>query len=418
MKSIIEEVVLWLVVGIGWQWICTWTLFPWTLPIFVHATNADLTMTSPVCEDNLYSPKGLDKGILSWMNSLPGGYYNPKQEFRHSDPNDPSSLSGIFAKERIEKGELLCRVPWTYLVTSANGEIEDEQLDCGMTRELAKQLKLGTTSKYGPYIDYLNGQPENQLPSVWSQQGQELLLQVVGQSRQENSKLRITNQDYLTAHFPPYSMLAWMEEWIDRCQGDMNDSYGKKAALMALLRADDFMMIPAYDFYNHRNGKWHNADSIWEFGDKHETRALRTIEAGEQIYISYDRCSHCEGRAEGYGTAEMFRDYGFVESFPQRWHYYRFSDIEFELDQRDGYYHVEWMNKPTGVHAQKSLEWLREQLARLSRLWYYESKNQRDIPQNEWDMIWTFHHANVIAIKSAIQGLQGHRNKIMNIVKK
>lgn len=280
----------WFLLAIGGVWI-------W-LP-FLHAVEL---VVEPVCEENPYSPRGLDKGILSWMHSLPGGYYNPKQEFRHSDPNDPSTLSGIFAREPIEEGELLCRVPWKYLVTNPSGRIEDEQLDCGMTRELARQLKLGKKSKFGPYVEYLNAQPEHQLPSAWSPQGQELLLQVLGQSREENSAI-LSDSEYASVDFPPLRMVAWMEEWYDRCHGNPNDTWGKKAALMALLRADDFMMIPAYDFYNHRNGEWHNADSEWEYGEYHETRASRSIEAGEQIYISYDRCPICSGRSEGYGTA-------------------------------------------------------------------------------------------------------------------
>ncbi len=283
----------------------TWCLVvytgTWIVTSIVHA-NEELRIHD-VCE-NSYSPKGLDKGILSWMHSLPGGYYNPKQEFRHLDPEDTSTLSGIFAREQIEEGELLCQVPWEHLIANPKGPIENQQLDCGLVRELARHLPLGKKSKFGPYIEYLNSQPENQLPSVWSTEGQELLLRLLGQTREENSEEDspfATNLDSI--HFPPTRLVAWMEEWYDRCEGDPDDTWGKKATLMALLRADDFIMIPAYDFYNHRNGEWHNADSDWEIGEYHETRASRTIEAGEQIYISYNRCPICFGRRVGYGTA-------------------------------------------------------------------------------------------------------------------
>jgi hypothetical protein len=44
---------------------------------------------------------------------------------------------------------------------------------------------------------------------------------------------------------------------------------------------------------------------------------LQEIEAGEEIYLSYNQFHDCEGWWHEYGTPEMFRDYGFVEQYPQ-----------------------------------------------------------------------------------------------------
>ena len=272
-------------------------------PSLVVVVQADELLINPTCE-NSYSPNGLDRGILSWMHNIPGGFYNPKQEFRYSNPNDPTSLAGIFAKERIEEGELLCRVPWEYIITSPLDEMEREQLECPMIRVLSRELQLGKLSKFAPYVEYLNTQPLHQLPSVWSKEGQDLLLKVLGQTREQNGvEDPVPDQDLAALSFPPTGVVRWMDEWYDRCGGDPNDTWGRRAALMALLRADDFMMIPAYDFYNHRNGEWHNADTESEFGGYHETRAKRVIEEGEQIFISYNRCFDCGGRDEGYGAS-------------------------------------------------------------------------------------------------------------------
>ena len=279
-----------------------WWLGLVILATIVDANDEDL-LINPTCK-NSFSPTGLDRGILSWIDNVPGGYYNPKQEFRHADPNDPTSLAGIFAKERIEQGELLCRVPWEYIVVGAKKEFENEQLECSMVHVLSRELQLGQSSKFAPYVEYLNTQPLHQLPSVWSTEAQNLLLQIMGQSWEQNDIYEFELDDDLVAvSFPPVRMLSWMEEWYDRCEGNPNDTWGRRAALMAILRADDAIMIPAYDFYNHRNGQWHNADSEIEVGSHHETRARRTIEAGEQIFISYYRCLDCAGRAEGYGTS-------------------------------------------------------------------------------------------------------------------
>ena len=56
--------------------------------------------------------------------------------------------------------------------------------------------------------------------------------------------------------------------------------------------------------YNHRNGKWFNTALTIIPGESHEMRARRRIEAGEQIYNSYNMCDECGGRIDsGYGTA-------------------------------------------------------------------------------------------------------------------
>ncbi len=109
---------------------------------------------------------------------------------------------------------------------------------------------------------------------------------------------------------------------------------------------------------------------------------------------------------------EIFRDYGFVESFPQHWHYYNFNDMEFELHQLDGFYYVEWMKEPTENQAMQWYQWLQQEYRRLTRFWYHESNNQNSIPKNEWDMTWNFHHSNVVAIKCAIHALEGKNMSI------
>ncbi len=204
----------------------------------------DFDLAVDVAEALRYSPQGLDYGTLTWIHNTDGGYYNPKQEFRTENPNDPNSLVGVFAKERIEIGELLCRVPSTHWITGITNESEHSQLCCDMVRKLALNMKLGNESKFSPYIRYLNEQPENQIPSVWSTQAQDLLLQVMGQTRDENNQ-----SGEKSAMFPPSKVAAWIEEgWYGRCQGNHHDDVERKAALMALLRADDEIMIPAYDF--------------------------------------------------------------------------------------------------------------------------------------------------------------------------
>lgn len=109
----------------------------------------------------------------------------------------------------------------------------------------------------------------------------------------------------------------------------------------------------------------------------------------------------------------MFRDYGFVEAFPQRWHYYNHNELEFELihDEESGYYSVEWVIRPEDDRVEIIREWLLGQVRRLERLRHVTSPTQESeqsgVPKNEWDMIWSFHKANIVAMRSAIKALDG-----------
>lgn len=55
--------------------------------------------------------------------------------------------------------------------------------------------------------------------------------------------------------------------------------------------------------YNHRNGKWLNADNKVVENQHFVVLATKTIEKGEQIHISENMCRECGGRKHGYGTA-------------------------------------------------------------------------------------------------------------------
>jgi hypothetical protein len=248
-----------------------------------------------VCISSASEAKPDDFGILEWVHNAEGGYYNPKQDFRYATPGDPTSIAGIFAKERIEKGETLCTVPWQRLLMS-DDPTEDDQLCCGTGYAVAREMRKAEDSEYAPYVTYLNAQSEGQIPSAWSKQGKALLQEIIGGTARE-------------PFIPPTEATEWLDDdWYTRCDGDPHDALTAKAALLVVQRSDDVLMIPAYDFYNHRNGKWLNAGAEIVKGTHHITKATRTIEPGTQLYISYNMCTECGGRRSGYGTAgKLFR---------------------------------------------------------------------------------------------------------------
>jgi hypothetical protein len=262
-----------------------------SLPVLLcFLTHASLVSSS--------SSSDLDHGLLiEWLTSLDGGYFNPKQDIRREDPNDPTSKFGIFAKELIEEGDLLSEVPWEAIISSEGGEFEyddddETALSCGTARNVAREMRLGAdNSKYGPYIGYLLAQREGEIPSAWSKEGQNLLLDVLdGKSNQEVPVVL------------PVDAFGW-RTLSEKCHSDKNNVLSARAAMLVVQLADDDIMVPVYDLYNHRNGDWYNTKDEIHDGVKHEMRARRTIQPGEQLYNSYNMCDECgERSSEGYGT--------------------------------------------------------------------------------------------------------------------
>jgi hypothetical protein len=228
----------------------------------------------------------LNFGIFDWIHNSEGGFYNPKQEFRR---DEKTGLAGVFAKERIEKNEVLLTVPWDLILKSDDWE-EEGQMCCGTVASVAREMRLGDESKFAPYANYLNSQSIDQLPSAWTPAGQELLRTIVGGEVEEPK-------------IPPTEPTEWLSyDWNNRCGGKSLDALSAKAAVLVVQRIEDFIMIPAYDMYNHRNGKWFNTRTDTEDDVNHVTKAKRVIEAGEQIHVSYNQCEECGGRDVGYGT--------------------------------------------------------------------------------------------------------------------
>ena len=163
---------------------------------------------------------------------------------------------------------------------------------CGTVRSVAKEMQLGEKSEdFGPYAAYLNAQAEGQLPSAWSPAGKKLLQDLVGGEPKGTI-------------IPPTEPSQWLEyDWHNRCKGFPEDTLSNKAALLVVQRSDDYLMIPGYDLFNHRNGAWLNTMTQTMEGQHQITTATKTIEKGEQIYISYNQCKECQGRRFGYGTA-------------------------------------------------------------------------------------------------------------------
>jgi hypothetical protein len=289
----------------------------------VHS--AEATAAATVADPHLESVKE----IYAWVDAAEGGFVTPKQSVRRMIEHDLDTPLIVYATEDIAKGELLVQTPWSHILQSVD-EGKDEASDwyCGTSMKLAKEMRLGRDSFYAPYAVYINEEPDGQLPAQYSKAAKEMLHQIIGRHPDEINRSQIfeRGESYDQRIMPERITEGLETSWYGACRMPRSDVISAKAASMVIQRADDDILIPAYDAYNHRNNDKHNGVEYMNAHAKttrnkhHQTFALRDISKGEQIFISYNQCPQCGGRADyGFGTAEMYREYGFVEWFPQRW---------------------------------------------------------------------------------------------------
>lgn len=255
---------------------------------------------------------------VDWVKAN-GGYFNPKIEFHHLNPDDPtSSPSGLFVKDDVAKGEVLMIIPQKCLLRSSEDDATLEST-CDTVRNLVAQYKLGDKSEYWPYVRYImDDRHRGDLPSEWSEEGKELLESII--PAELLPEFNATDVSFVTdcAVDPSEEEVGPLQEF---------------AHLAVLRRSWDDIMVPLFDMVNHRNGHWTNVES----NSAHEGKdirvfATRDIDAGEQLHNSYNECTDCCCYAHTYVLPDIMRDYGFVEQYPQRWNF-DYSWLMFEVDE-------------------------------------------------------------------------------------
>ena len=339
----------------------------------------------------------LVQGQIDWVRSN-GGFVSSKVQVRRIDPTDHESPLGVFAVKDIEQGEPILSIPRNCLITS---EQETPDWICDTSRNLARELRLGNESSYAPYINYLNKQPYGQLPSMWSDAGQDLLLEVTGGSRQEDDQI-----------LPPYGPVGWLDdEWRNLCDGG-DDLVEQHAFLTVIQRGWHDILIPLYDLLNHRNGKWLNtmSNSFHDPNQDVQVFASKLIQAGEQIYSSYSHCESCGGRHESYGTPEFVRDYGFVEMYPQRFTFEE-QGVAFSVDREhesDNELKVIWHSDELFSDNEDAIEFFQDQLQRLGDVYDRRMKNHNEyVPTNEMEVLKKFTVAYIVAMERMLDVIRG-----------
>lgn len=231
----------------------------------------------------------IDFGLVKWVNEQFHGYVNPKLEIRRTQDD----CLAFFAKDKIEADEVLTHIPWSIIIASDDQDILEDNLDCGTVRSLAKELKLAEKSAFAPYIQYLLSLDDGQIPSAWTDAAKAILDDILGDERM----------------LPPGAATFMLhDEWVYECDGDATDKLAFKAAELVMQREDAALMVPLYDFIEHKNGDCLNTKTMIKHGKYHKSLASRTIQSGEQIHKSFDMCEECDPEAVrvGYGTAGKY----------------------------------------------------------------------------------------------------------------
>ena len=107
----------------------------------------------------------------------------------------------------------------------------------------------------------------------------------------------------------------------------------------------------------------------------------------------------------------MFRDYGFVEQYPQRWIFHS-QKFGFDIDNGvDGArLRVTWLDESMGQQfgclynvMEASIHFLGRQLARLKQVNKTKLHEPRTMPRHEFEMIVRYFEAMATAMKTAIE---------------
>ncbi|KAL7530268.1 hypothetical protein ACHAWF_003310 [Thalassiosira exigua] len=348
------------------------------------------------------SPDALVSDLIRWLRDN-GAYINEKLVVKHVVPGDPSSPRGVFAAEAMDEGENVCSIPSELMIKPSSELAEGELVEyghCSTIRKLRDALVGGAAT---PYERYLLAQPKWYLPGFWSWGGMDLLKTMLLSNRTHE----MTDYDEL----PPHGVDEFVEmDLLEGCVDiDVKDTSFWHSAMLVQARGDYAFMFA--DMINHDNRGYnirHNSNyDSYVNGAVHDIVTSRVIEAGEQLFNSYNRCNICEGRFDWMGTPEMFLHYGFVESMPQSW-LIDFARIKFVLDWKDG-------DESSGELAvdfklppsEKGMGLLREELARLKS--FAEAHRQtrfedyKDMTEHEWKSLWQYFDALYIALSNAVQ---------------
>jgi len=368
--------------------------------------DAIVTAAETTADNDFYKDDAdtLSNKLIKWLRDN-GAYINDKLIVK----ND-GSYRGIFATQDMDAGEQLCSIPSKLIIQPTEELMENEDdieaTDCITIK--AVMNAMSDSDDATPYGKYLAAQTSGYLPTFWSNSGKDLLSTMLKCTRKERlTESRATDYNPLDYdELPPHGVRDMINELkIDCNAGDLiNNPKYLLAAMLVTSRADYDYMIPFYDMFNHDNAKYNIQHDESQENDEREIVSSylgftlsKSIKAGEELLLSYNRCDICSDRLDWFGTPEMWLQYGFVESIPQRW-LFDFARVKFELEWKHGDESTEEVVVNFLVPmSSKGKRLLQEELTRLDtfadthRHKSYEEYG--DMSLFEWESLWQYYDA-------------------------
>lgn len=319
----------------------------------------------------------------------------------------------MFAIEDIQQNETLLVIPSECLLTSdlRNGKENPSYNMCDTARHVVQEYqRLQTTgdSDYAPYINYIFEQKQHEkVPAAWSEEGISLLQRVIGDELEPQG---VDEMDFFRRCGTPED-----RKEIQKQPPELRKQTAQlyvDAYRSVVSRSWNDVLVPVFDLVNHRNGKYHNMDQLTttHAGEDVVIVALRDVQLGEQLYISYNEChdEDCDGIAHTYILPQIMKDYGFVEQYPHRWRFTYNSDeedahilIELEEDETTGELRLIWLSEEPD---RGGISFLRGHLKRQQDIHDELVEETKTLAASyEKETIMEFHEALMTALKMAIQ---------------
>lgn len=219
--------------------------------------------------------------LFEWIRQG-GGFVHENLEIS-TGPDPTWTERGLFATKMIDEGQRLLSLPRRLALCHEH--------PCQLIQMLQDEL----ASKNSFYEPYLNSVKDSipDLVGDWTPAEQEWLNGVFPENWDKHT--------------------VWYEE---NCDGDLSVPEEKKTLDIFVSRVssvhDEYCLVPLYDLMNHKNGRGRNAgpdpktdphSELW-----FEAHAVDDIKSGGQVFTSF-----------GNLTADIFRDFGFLEEKPQVW---------------------------------------------------------------------------------------------------
>ena len=426
---------------------CCWTVVAVLHVTLISPTTAENSNGNVDVDVDAADDQQLIKSMIDWAKSN-GALIHENIETRQIE----GELSGIFAKADIPAGTVISEIPWNLILQakappSSKDTDDDERLWCETVWTVYESItkpwesdenenEYTSTTVATPYEKYLSKRTSRKYyPAFWSQAGRDAFRDLLGKAMPT---------------FNSHSMLhGW---WYRECFNyqprnydtignvPMNDERVLDALYLVMTRAegvDANHMIPFHDLINHRNGdQYINTEAVRNDEQNYQLVTTRLIRKGEQLQESYNQCRWCKiytnpDHERGYiVTPQLYEQYGFIESYPQRWvvpGVRLLFDIEEEEDREDEKEddtttvakttttkrrHVNFVFPP----SEKATAFLLKEIVRLANFeatygQYEEKETDSPIPAHEMDAIWNLHESILSAFTLAYGSATGQTSE-------